>query len=275
MALIKCPECSKEISERAKICPHCGYSIEESTDNIVVKNFTELDEIKNNVIKIKEVISDNEPSLENEKSREQTQRINLLINECAELLSKYKNYIAKNRLIHSEEFVELNDDISRTINSLINLMEGKDYVVDLAKLADKSSIICAKYIENNCDVLKKLEIDKQKQIIEKLDPDHIPILLKELGYFPLIDLIDINKAKDILYRLSTEERHPIILKMKNPPEELKKSLSWSGRLDSNIPIANNDLSFKKDKTKHKRKKLAIIILLILVGLVILTLLITK
>lgn len=25
MALIKCPECGKEISNSAKVCPHCGY----------------------------------------------------------------------------------------------------------------------------------------------------------------------------------------------------------------------------------------------------------
>ena len=29
MALIKCPECGKEISEHAEICPHCGYSIKD------------------------------------------------------------------------------------------------------------------------------------------------------------------------------------------------------------------------------------------------------
>ena len=27
MALIKCPECGKEISDRAVSCPHCGYPI--------------------------------------------------------------------------------------------------------------------------------------------------------------------------------------------------------------------------------------------------------
>lgn len=27
MALIKCPECGKEISDRAESCPHCGYPI--------------------------------------------------------------------------------------------------------------------------------------------------------------------------------------------------------------------------------------------------------
>lgn len=37
MALIKCPECGKEISDEAKICPNCGAKSEEKklTDNII------------------------------------------------------------------------------------------------------------------------------------------------------------------------------------------------------------------------------------------------
>ena len=33
MTLIKCKECNKEISDKAKSCPHCGFPIEE-TQNI-------------------------------------------------------------------------------------------------------------------------------------------------------------------------------------------------------------------------------------------------
>lgn len=37
MALIKCPECGKEISDEAKICPNCGAKSEQkrTTDNII------------------------------------------------------------------------------------------------------------------------------------------------------------------------------------------------------------------------------------------------
>lgn len=27
MSLIQCPECQKEISDKAKVCPHCGYEL--------------------------------------------------------------------------------------------------------------------------------------------------------------------------------------------------------------------------------------------------------
>ena len=34
MALIKCPECGKEISDKAGKCPHCGYPIEGIENNV-------------------------------------------------------------------------------------------------------------------------------------------------------------------------------------------------------------------------------------------------
>lgn len=38
MALVKCPECGKEISDRSKMCIHCGYPLEgESIETIFVK----------------------------------------------------------------------------------------------------------------------------------------------------------------------------------------------------------------------------------------------
>jgi hypothetical protein len=30
MAMIQCPECDREISERAMMCPHCGYPVREA-----------------------------------------------------------------------------------------------------------------------------------------------------------------------------------------------------------------------------------------------------
>ena len=34
MALINCPECSKEISDKVKSCPHCGYPMEEGNSKV-------------------------------------------------------------------------------------------------------------------------------------------------------------------------------------------------------------------------------------------------
>lgn len=37
MALIKCPECGKEISDKASSCPNCGYPIESLSQEGIVK----------------------------------------------------------------------------------------------------------------------------------------------------------------------------------------------------------------------------------------------
>lgn len=34
MALIKCPECGKEISDKAKACPECGYKRRKVRKNL-------------------------------------------------------------------------------------------------------------------------------------------------------------------------------------------------------------------------------------------------
>ena len=36
MALIKCPECNKEVSDKAQSCPHCGYPIICNKNNVCV-----------------------------------------------------------------------------------------------------------------------------------------------------------------------------------------------------------------------------------------------
>lgn len=40
MALIKCPECKKDVSDKATACPHCGYPIEEYVKNLNHSNIS-------------------------------------------------------------------------------------------------------------------------------------------------------------------------------------------------------------------------------------------
>ena len=47
MALIKCPECDKQISDKAESCPHCGYSFEKRTSSNNQNNKANLNELKN------------------------------------------------------------------------------------------------------------------------------------------------------------------------------------------------------------------------------------
>ena len=42
MALIECPECGREISDKVKACPHCGYPMENNDNNIYKEQKVEL-----------------------------------------------------------------------------------------------------------------------------------------------------------------------------------------------------------------------------------------
>lgn len=44
MALIKCPECGKEISDKAKSCPHCGYELERNKQRDEIKSNDNIEE---------------------------------------------------------------------------------------------------------------------------------------------------------------------------------------------------------------------------------------
>lgn len=44
MALIKCPECNKNISDKAEACPHCGYNLKQKSNRINTENV--LDNLK-------------------------------------------------------------------------------------------------------------------------------------------------------------------------------------------------------------------------------------
>lgn len=44
MALIKCPECGKEISDKANACIHCGYPLNEQKEDFGIREKSLLDE---------------------------------------------------------------------------------------------------------------------------------------------------------------------------------------------------------------------------------------
>ena len=43
MALVKCPECGKEISDKADSCPNCGYLMNSSGDHRSCNIYHEAD----------------------------------------------------------------------------------------------------------------------------------------------------------------------------------------------------------------------------------------
>lgn len=63
MALIHCPECDKDVSDTAKICPHCGYDIQSY---VLKKNAAEeLNSIAHdNAQRVQEIIQNAEKQVE-------------------------------------------------------------------------------------------------------------------------------------------------------------------------------------------------------------------
>lgn len=43
MALIKCPECTGQVSDRASVCIHCGYPLQEKNQKIIWNNIDVTD----------------------------------------------------------------------------------------------------------------------------------------------------------------------------------------------------------------------------------------
>lgn len=35
MAIIKCPECGKDVSDKAKTCPNCGFAVSDATNDLI------------------------------------------------------------------------------------------------------------------------------------------------------------------------------------------------------------------------------------------------
>ena len=44
MALIKCPECGKKVSDKANACIHCGYPLNEQKEDFCIRRKSLLDE---------------------------------------------------------------------------------------------------------------------------------------------------------------------------------------------------------------------------------------
>ena len=41
MAIIKCPECGENVSDKAEVCIHCGYPLKEAVDQNECPNLAE------------------------------------------------------------------------------------------------------------------------------------------------------------------------------------------------------------------------------------------
>ena len=76
--LIKCPECNKEISDKAESCPHCGFPLPKHPD------------IENNILLFKGKLYDITPAIDYVKNFDFSVR-KMTPKECGELTRLIKN----------------------------------------------------------------------------------------------------------------------------------------------------------------------------------------
>lgn len=127
MALIQCPECSKEVSSLAKTCIHCGYPISN--------------------------IQSIEPDFSNNHDEANS---TCLINGKEYNLLKYKNILLSNEPPKGMEGIKLIGEIRNYIGSISN-----EDVINLIKIISETKTIPPKYV---CNTLKIPDINHEKMV---------------------------------------------------------------------------------------------------------------
>lgn len=97
MALIKCPECNKEVSDRASSCPYCGYPINDyqtKENNVVCK-------IENIPYNLERALKFSNEGKYKDSFLEISKLTNLSIHNCLNILNyiKITNEIPKDYVI--------------------------------------------------------------------------------------------------------------------------------------------------------------------------------
>ena len=104
MALIKCPECGRDISDKANACVHCGYPLSKAADNAEKK---ESNSEKTNLSK------DDFISILNE-IQDSCQTCDLpIIEEKADILSKHQ--------------LPIKDNVQEKLDELFAAIENIDF----------------------------------------------------------------------------------------------------------------------------------------------------
>ncbi|MCD6412782.1 MAG: hypothetical protein J7L54_01365, partial [Elusimicrobia bacterium] len=95
-------------------------------------------------------------------------------------------------------------------DNIIDILRDKKININMKTIAEKSPKVFSRFLRN-------ISIDEQLALVKDFELDILFRVLDETEYFPLIDFIEKEKAKEILYRISTSQRSFIMSKMKNPP----------------------------------------------------------
>lgn len=60
MSLLKCPECSKDVSEFAECCPNCGCPISMIKNNVKMSEYCKINDVRYSKERIRTLIKENQ-----------------------------------------------------------------------------------------------------------------------------------------------------------------------------------------------------------------------
>lgn len=243
MSLIKCPECDKEISDKVKACPHCGYPFEQPEEAQKV-------EISSVNIKMKK---------ENKKKAIISVIVICCVIVCIFGVVKiYKNEKAKQEAIKYEEEVDIYiDNIDKLKIEMISTgAEAEDLLNRTAEvwynaIFEKSDVETDKYTKVNGvfvsdfnDALKNLYSDsKTKDKISLIESGQSDVsnIIKELqnpprGYEEAYDTIkELSAAFRAVTDLAINPKGNLQTFNQSRQEKIDKFMELYNTLEAQVP----------------------------------------
>lgn len=233
MALINCPECEKEISDKVKACPHCGYPLEENLDEtqkvqITSVKLEKMSPKKKKTIVISTIII-----------------ITLIIASIVGIILHNKRIAIQTR----NEYID-------------NLTNASSLMMDNAADAENLIILTAK-VWNNC-IFKKSDDETNKYTIK--DSTYVKTIYDEYDFES-----DFNYALEKLFKdeeiieknnkliNSTSTISDTMKKLQNPTPELKNCYDSITELFTTyqqiVDLATNPIGSYKTYTDSKTEKI--------------------
>ena len=170
MALIKCPECGKEISNKAKNCPNCGYSNKKSGNVYKVAIITivviviiamavflalknrlndsekkQVNQVITTIVDIGNVTSDSEPEISKAEKM-----YNKLSKKCKWHVDNYKTLKEARK---SYNKIRAKEAIKSISNIGTVSLEDRDTIVEARNIYDSLTKEQRKLVENSDDLL--------------------------------------------------------------------------------------------------------------------------
>lgn len=198
MALIKCPECGTEISDKSKVCANCGYPLkaelkkEKEERELFQKEEREKDLLINNIKKLPvsrlyEIAHNCHYSQKDEKSAYAFYEMITIsfpnTPECAYSKSQIDNLLKSNKSLHEISSSEKEEIIELYVGELINEVLNTDV---------------------SCSVIKR-QLEQRKQLKESGIDGYY-----EYKVIPVMDKVgrtDIDQVSEILNQMGLDGWH--------------------------------------------------------------------